>query len=93
MDNYKRKVFLKSESKKILLKSIKKNKNVTYTKRHLSSFYISNLVRFSGQNYSVNRCVVSGRSWSVNRKTSTSRFVFRNKVYTSSIPGCKRASW
>ena len=93
MDNYKRKIFLKNESKKILLKSIKKNKNVTYTKRHLSSFYISNLVRFSGQNYNVNRCVVSGRAWSVNRKTFTSRFVFRNKAYASLIPGCKRASW
>jgi hypothetical protein len=62
MDNYKRKIFLKNESKKVLLKSIIKNQNVTYTKRHLAAFYMSNLVRFSGQNFNVNRCVVSGRS-------------------------------
>lgn len=93
MDHYKRKVFLKNEVKKILLKSIKKNKNVNYTKRHLASFYMSNLTRFTGKNLNVNRCVVSGRSWGVNRKTLTSRFVFRKKAYNSLIPGCKRASW
>ena len=62
MDNYKRKVFLKNEIKKTLLKSIKKNKNITFTKRHLASFYISNLNRFAGKNLNVNRCVISGRA-------------------------------
>jgi ribosomal protein S14 len=51
------------------------------------------LIRFSNQNMQVNRCYVSGRSWGVNKRTSTSRFVLRKKVYESLIPGCRRSSW
>jgi hypothetical protein len=62
MDDYKRKIFLKNEVKKIILRSIKRNKNATYTQRNLASFYTSNLVRFTNQNVQVNRCYVSGRA-------------------------------
>jgi hypothetical protein len=62
MDEYKRRIFLKNEVKKTMLRSIKRNKNATYSQRNLAAFYSSNLIRFSNQNMQINRCYVSGRS-------------------------------
>lgn len=93
VDNFKRKLFLKNEIKKQLLKSIKKNKYLSYLQRTKASFYISNLPRTATLTYATNRCYVSGRSQSVDRKTRLSRFKFRNHAYASDLPGLKRASW
>lgn len=93
IDNYKRTMFLKGELKKIILKSIKKSKNISYMRRYQASYYLVNLPRISSNVALVNRCVVSGRVWSVNRKTKYSRFFFRTEAGNSNIPGCRRASW
>jgi len=92
VDNYKRKMFVKNEIKKQLLKSIKKNKYMTYMQRTRASFYLSNLPKIATITYVNNRCTVSGRSQSVDRKTRTSRFVFRQSMYKSDLPGFGRAS-
>jgi len=93
VDSYKRKIFLKNEIKRIVLKSISFNKYTSYSRRYLAKYFISTLPRFASITVVNNRCVYSGRSWGVNKKTGMSRFVHRNKVYSSDIPGCKKASW
>ena len=92
MDNYKRKVFLKNEIKRTILKSIKLNKKATYSSRYLASYYLSSSPRVSSRTNLVQRCNVSGRVWSVSKRTRTSRFVFRESVNNSLLPGFKRAS-
>ena len=93
VDNYKRTVFLKSEFKKLILRSVRSNRKVPYAKRYQAAFYLSLLPRFSSRSVVRNRCSVSGRFWSLNRRTRYSRFVFRSEAYSSNIPGCARASW
>ena len=92
MDNYKRELFLKNELKRKLLRSIKRSSYTPLSRRYMAAYYMTTLPKYSSQNFSSNRCAVSGRVWSVNKKTKYSRFVFRNEVAKSNIPGCRRAS-
>ena len=92
IDLYKRKLFIRNEIKKQLLKSIKKNKYATYLQRNRAAFYLSNLPTTANLSVTNNRCFITGRSQSVDRKTRTSRFVFRSKAYRSDLPGFSRAS-
>jgi ribosomal protein S14 len=89
----KRKHFLKYEFQKQILKSIKINKNIAYSYRYHAYFTLINKPRISRQNLAVKRCVISGRVWGVNEQTSYTRFVFRNEIYKSNLPGFRRASW
>ena len=93
MDNLKRQFFLKNEFKRLILKSLKKSKTVSYSRRYQAAYQLTTLPRISTRTMSVNRCVVSGRVWSTNKQTGYSRFVLRNESYSSNIPGCRRASW
>ena len=93
VDNYKRKNFIKYELKKILLSSNVKSKKTNYINRYKSLFYLSSIPKYSTKTKLNNRCVISGRVWAVNRKTSYSRFYFRDASYKSNIPGFRRASW
>ena len=92
VDIYKRKIFLKNEIKKSLLKSIKKNKYLSYMQRNKAAFYLANLPKISTISYVNNRCYLSGRSQAVDRKTRSSRFTFRSETYKSHLPGFRRAS-
>lgn len=93
VDNYKRHIFLKNEIKKRLLKSIILNKDTSIHRRYLASFYLTRFPKFASRCIPVNRCIISGRSSGVNRQTNFSRFIFRNSVYNSTLPGFRRASW
>ena len=92
VDTYKRKIFLKNEIKKQLLKALKKNRYLSYMHRYKASYYLSNLPKIATVSYLNNRCYVSGRSQSIDRKTTTSRFIFRTQVYKSNFPGFRRSS-
>ena len=92
MDELKRKLFLKSECKKKLLKSFKNSKNASFYQRYKSTYYLSKIPRITSQTQLRNRCVISGRVWHVGKKTQYSRFVLRNNAYKSNIPGLRRAS-
>jgi hypothetical protein len=52
---------VKSEVKRKLLKSIKNNKNTTFGRRFLASYYLNKLPRISVATMTNKRCVVSGR--------------------------------
>lgn len=93
VDNYKRRIFLKYEIKKLFLIGIRSSKKNTYLQKYKASFFLSNIPYNSNKNLLNNRCVVTGRNWSVNSKTDYSRFYFRDESYKGSLPGFKRASW
>ena len=93
IEKFKRKSFVKKEIKRIIIKSIKLNKNLPLTKRYLASYYMSKLPRLSAISFSNNRCQLSGRSWAVHSKSGLGRFTFRSQIYASRLPGFRRASW
>ena len=65
---------------------------MSYIQRYKASFYLSNLPKTSTLTYVNNRCYITGRSQSVDIKTKMSRFEFRKQIYSSYLPGYKRAS-
>ena len=66
---------------------------MTYAQRYRASFYLSNFPKISTISYVNNRSFITGRSQAVDRKTTTSRFEFRQIIYKSDLPGFRRASW
>ena len=92
MDKYKRKIFIKKELKRSILKSIKTNKNCSLSRRYLATYLLSKQPRFASRNFYNNRCTITGRVWSVNRRTGYGRFAFRSKIYNAELPGFRRAS-
>jgi small subunit ribosomal protein S14 len=93
VDKYKRHIFLKNEFKKLILKSIIHNDYCSLHRRYLANFYLTRLPKVSSKTYSHSRCSISGRSTGVNKRTNYSRFILRQEVYSSSLPGFRRASW
>jgi small subunit ribosomal protein S14 len=92
-DNLKRKLFLKFELKKIILKSIMQSPYLPWTHRYLALYNKSKLIRLSSITQQKNKCVKTGRVWSTVKKTRYSRFVFRTESYQGNLPGFQRASW
>lgn len=92
-DILKRKIFLKYELKKIILKSIIKNTEMQYAYRLLARYHKNFVPRRASINQQVNKCFLTGRPWYVNKYTRYSRFKFRLESYKGNIPGFKRASW
>ena len=61
VDIYRRKLFLKNELKKIILKSLIKNKNLPTFYRYFAFYNKSKLYRFSSLIQQKNKCVETGR--------------------------------
>lgn len=93
VDNFRRKLFLKNELKKIILKSIIKNTNLPLSYRYFALYNKSKLFRLSSIVQQKNKCVKTGRVWSTVKMTNYSRFVFRTESNNGNLPGFKRASW
>jgi small subunit ribosomal protein S14 len=93
LDNFRRKLFLKNELKRFILKSIIKNTNIPITYRYFALYNKSKLSRSSSFNQHVNKCVRTGRVWSIIKNVNYSRFVFRVESNKGNLPGFKRASW
>lgn len=93
LDILKRKLFLKKQIKRILMKSIYLNKNLPLSYRYLAYFEKIKEKRWSTLIRQRNRCTVTGRVHNVNKKTGYSRFIFRSEAYKGNLPGFRRASW
>ena len=61
MDKYKRRIFIKKELKRAILKSIKINRNTSLSRRYLATYLLAKQPRFSSYNFYNNRCTVTGR--------------------------------
>ena len=92
VDKYKRHIFLKNEFKKLLLNSIIHNEYCSLHRRYLANFYLTRLPKITAKTYSHARCSISGRSTGVNRQTGYGRFILRQQIYSSVLPGFRRAS-
>jgi len=93
VDNFRRKLFLKNELKKIILKSIIKNKTLPLSYRYLALYNKNKLIRLSSITQQKNKCIETGRIWSTVKRTNYSRFFFRTESNNGNLPGFKRASW
>lgn len=93
LDNFRRKLFLKTELKKIILKSIIKNNNLPLSYRYFALYNKSKLLRLSSITQQKNKCVKTGRVWSTVKMANYSRFLFRTESGKGNLPGFRRASW
>lgn len=93
MDNLRRKLFVKTELKRKLLKGLIKNTKTPDAYRYLALWNYSKLSRISSKTVQKNRCVVTGRSWYVLKNTQYSRFIIRTESNKGNLPGFRRASW
>jgi len=93
LDNFRRKLFLKNELKKIILKSIIKNTNLPLSYRYFALYNKSKLMRLSSITQQKNKCVKTGRTWSTVKLVKYSRFLFRTESNNGNLPGFRRASW
>lgn len=90
MDTYKRKLFLINEIKRLLMLYLIKNKNNNYV-RMLFLFFKTNYIKVISTKTRINyRCIVSGRNYGVFNKLNYSRFVFRNNLKLSFLPGFQK---
>lgn len=92
LDRYRRKLLVKYELKRRLLKSLKHNQKLTLTQSLLVSLHTSLLPTASSLTKRNNRCFTSGRNKNVLSKTKSSRFVFRQLSNNASLPGVRRYS-
>ena len=92
LDDVRRKLALKHEYKRRLLKLLVQNSHVPPIYKYNASFRISLLPILASPNKVRNRCVISGRNYNVLRKTQYCRFVFRHNAYFSNLPGVRRSS-
>ena len=93
MDNFRRKIFLKNEIKKKILKSLIKNKNTPLVYRYVSFWNLTKISRLTSFTKHQNRCVATGRNNGVVKLSHYSRFFFRTESYKGNLPGVSRASW
>ena len=92
LDLFRRKVYIKFELRKVLLKSNINLKSQPLILKYNTYFRLTNLPRAASLNKLQNRCITSGRNKNVLRRVSASRFVFRHKAHFTYFPGCRRAS-
>lgn len=93
LDNFRRKLFLKNELKKVILKSLIKNTKLPLSYRYFALYNKSKLMRLSSVTQQKNKCVETGRIWSTVKLTKYSRFFFRIESNNGNLPGFRRASW
>lgn len=93
IDNLKRKLFLKHELKKIILRSIIKNDLLPRTYKYFALYNKSKLIRRGAISQQRNKCIKTGRMWYLVKSTQYSRFIFRTESYKGHLPGFSRASW
>lgn len=91
-DHIARKLVLRYEVKRLILKSLKVNKYSMLASRYVAKFNLASLRKTNSPSSLKNRCIISGRSKAIDKNTSLARFNFRSKSYESTIPGLKRAS-
>ena len=92
-DQKRRKLYLKYEEKKYLLKYIQNNLNIDRTVREAAYYQLISLPRNSSHTRVRNRCVITNRPRAVYKKFKFSRLIFRNLALQGEIPGISKATW
>lgn len=92
-DKLKRKLYIKYEFIKFILRLFIKNNSISLILRTLVQLKLSKFIRYSSRSYPHNRCVISGRSYFIINKLKLSRFNFRKNSQNLILAGYKRKSW
>lgn len=83
----------KLQAKRIELKAIVSNQNVTEDERWDAALKLQSLPRDSARSRQRNRCRLCGRSRAYNRLTGLCRIHMRHAVMNGFVPGMHKASW
>ena len=79
--------------RRLALKEIIMNKNLTLEERFKAQQKLSKLPRNSAMNRIMNRCQITGRPHGVYRKLKISRIALRDLGLAGLIPGMTKSSW
>jgi small subunit ribosomal protein S14 len=92
-NNRRIKLSKKFYNKRMALKKIIMNKNLTLEERFKAQQKLSKLPRNSAKNRIMNRCQITGRPHGVYRKLKISRIALRQLGLQGKIPGMVKSSW
>jgi len=92
-DKKRRSLFYKNEKKRIILKALLQNENLTRNTRWKIAIKLSTISRDSSPSRIRNRCVISGRPRSVQSFFKMSRIKLRESLSTGNMPGMTKSSW
>lgn len=83
----KRKLFVKYELKKILLKSVICNSYVSPLVRYYALYKLNHLPKYKMMSKQVTRCVATGRVYNILKNFKYSRFYLRSEIAKGSVVG------
>nr|YP_009317248.1 30S ribosomal protein S14 [Palpitomonas bilix]BAV82416.1 30S ribosomal protein S14 [Palpitomonas bilix] len=92
-DIKKRLLHLKYEKKRLVLKTLIKNKQLTPKLRLFASFQLNKLPKNSSLVRIHNRCIITGRTRGIYRRFKISRIQLRDLIGQGLIPGLVKSSW
>jgi small subunit ribosomal protein S14 len=92
-DKKRRKLILKWEHKKLNLKKIINNHELSSNLRWDASLKLSSLPKNSSKTRSKNRCVMTNRGKAIHRHFKISRIILRQLGLSGEIAGFKKSSW
>jgi small subunit ribosomal protein S14 len=93
-DDKKRKLALKYENKRIILKSIFKNSNLFKTTRWNASLLLTeDCYKNTTKIRLVNRCIFTGRKGKFRQSYRFSRLMFLNLARNGLINGIRKSTW
>ena len=90
---FRKKLIKKYKSKRELLKSKIKDKNISLEERMVFQKKLNDLPRNSSSVRHRNRCEITGRSRGVYRKFGLSRIKIRELSMSGDLPGVVKSSW
>ena len=95
IDKNKKRIYMVGlhKAKRMELKAIIKDKNVSQEDRFKAVLKLSSLPKNGSQIRVRNRCEVTGRPRGNYRKFSMSRIAFRDLASSGQLPGITKASW
>lgn len=77
LDNIKRRLFLKNEIKRLILKSIFQNRYIKTTKRFFIRIKLLTLKKKTGLSFQKKRCVLTGQSNSIYKNFEINRHMIK----------------
>jgi small subunit ribosomal protein S14 len=92
-DKKRRCLFYKHEKKRVILKALLQNENLSRGTRWKISHKLSSLSRNSCLSRVRNRCVLSGRPRGIQNYFKMSRIMLRDGISNGRIPGITKSSW
>jgi ribosomal protein S14 len=92
-DKYRRQLVSDQETKRIILKSIVRNRNLLDQVRWSANIELSDLTVNSSKSRTVNRCILTGRKSKIRKFYNFSRLSFLKLARNGLIVGLRKSSW